>query len=160
MSDKQVPENPNHIRDETLILDILKAAFRHEGIEFESATFLRWQVVNDTILPRPIDTISALFRELREGKYHFTITGAKISVSGKAPFGIPWICAEITYSDGQWSEPALYNDEETYELTDTETAQTLEARLRGAKEKIRAALTWITEIVKIAEGLRRFYEGS
>lgn len=160
MSDKHESENPNHIRTELLVLDILKEAFRHEGIEFESATFHRWQVVDDNILPLPIDTISALLRELRDGRYQLTINQAMISVSGKAPFEIPWICVEITYSDGQWSEPTILHDEETYDPANHETAQTLDARLKGVKPKFKAALGWVAVIKKTVETIRRPYEGS
>lgn len=160
MKDKSVSENPNHERGDPSISDIFKAAFKHEGIEFKSATFLRWQVVDDNILPRPIDTISALFREFGDGRYQLTLNQAMISVSGKAPFEIPWICVEIAYGDGQWSEPTILHDKETYDLADTETAQTLDARLRGTKLKLKAALDWVIVIVKIVETIRRLYEGS
>ena len=157
---KHVPENPNGKRSGPSISDILKEACRHEGIEFESATFLRWQVVDDNILPRPIDTISALFRELRDGRYQLAINQARISVSGKAPFEIPWICVEITYSDGRWSEPTILHDEETYDPADHETAQTLDARLKRVKPKLTAALGWVVVIMKIVEAIRRLHEGS
>jgi len=160
MKDKSVSKSSNDERDELSISDILKAAFKHEGIEFESATFQRWQVVDDNILPRPIDTISALFREIRDGRYHLAITGARISVSGKAPFEIPWICAEIVFSNGQWSEPSFFNDEETYDLADPETTQTLDARLRGAKTKVKVAFDWIVMIMKLIDTARRLYNGS
>lgn len=160
MKDKRISGNPGHKRGDLPLLDILKAVFKHEGIECESATFLRWQVIDDNILPRPIDTISALFREFRDGRYQLTINQAMISVSGKAPFEIPWICVEIAYSDGQWSEPTILHDEETYDLADHETAQTLDARLKRAKPKLRAALDWVVVIMKSAEIIRRLYEGS
>lgn len=160
MSDKHASENPQHIGSELPILDILKEAFRHEGIDFKSATFLRWQVVDDNILPRPINTISALFREFGEGRYQLTINQAMISVSGKAPFEIPLICVEITYSDGRWSEPTILHDDETYDLADHETAQTLDARLKRVKPKFMVALNWVVVIMKLAETIRRLYEGS
>lgn len=160
MSSKHESENPNHMRNEPSILDILKEAFRHEGIEFESATFLRWQVVDDNILPRPIDTISALFREFRDGRYQLMINQVKISISGKTPFEIPWLCVEITYSDGRWSEPTILHDEETYDPADHETAQTLYARLKRVKPNFKAALDWVIVIMKIVETIRRLYEGS
>lgn len=161
MKNKHVSENPDTGGDEPLnLLDVFKAAFRHEGIEFESVTFLRWQVVDDTILPLPIDTMSALFRELRDGKYQLTINEVKISASGKAPLETHWICAEIAYSNGQWLEPAIFHDEGTYDLADHETAQTLDARLRGAKTNLKTALDWVVTIMHIAEAIRRIYGGS
>lgn len=160
MENKYASENPDTSGDEPRILDVLKAAFKHEGIEFESATFLRWQVVDDNVLPCPIDSMSALFREFRDGKYHITITNAMISVGGKAPFKIPWVCAEIAFSNGQWLEPTIFHDEETYDLADQETAQTLDARLRRAKANLKEALEWLVIIMTIAEAIRHLYGGS
>lgn len=160
MKNKHVSENPDTGGNEQLtLLDVLKAAFRHEGIEFESAAFLRWQIVDDNIIPRPIDTMSALFRELRDGRYQLTINEVKISVSGKAPLETHWLCAEIAYSNGQWSEPAIFHDEGTYNLADHETAQTLDARFRRAKANLKTALDWVVTIMHIAEAAHRLFGG-
>lgn len=163
MKNAHISENSDPNEDDPLILDILKAVFKHEGIEFESATFLRWQIVDDNILPRPIDTISTLFREFRDGTYQLAISNVKISVSGKKPFDIPWICIESTYSNGQWSEPGIFHDDETFDPANHETAQTLYARLQTVKQSVKAALEWIAKILVFAEAAaeaaRKLFEG-
>lgn len=159
MANKHLLENEGGDPDDTTILDILKMSFGEAGIEFESATFLRWHIVDDHVFPRPINTLPDLFREFRDGTYQLAINNAEISVSGKKSFKIPWINIEITYRDGQWSEPRIYHDDETYDPANHETAQTLSARLQIVKQNIWKALQWTATMFAIAEAIRRLFLG-
>ena len=154
-SDCPAGDQPKEI-DPITISDILKAALAHEGINCESATFLRWQSADDTILACPITTLPSLFREFRDGSFQLIITKATISRLGKVSFDVPQINVEAAYANGQWSELRIYND---YETTDheVETSQTLEARLRRLEDILKAALEWLVLIVKLALGIRDMY---
>jgi hypothetical protein len=142
------------------ISDLLKAAFKHEGIDFESATLLRWQIVDDNVIPRPINTMEAFFKEFRDGRYQLTINRVKIHASGKAPIETDWLCAEIACSNGKWLEPAIFHDDGTYDVAEQETAQTIEAKFRTAATNLKTALDWVVTVIQIAEAIRRLFLGS
>lgn len=158
MKDKGLSENPGKEREEPLVIDILKAAFSHEGIECESVTFHRWQIIDDDIRPRPIVTVSDLFREFRDGSYELALTNAKIALMKQEPFEIDVVNVQVAYDNGKWSEPRIYHDAE-YPVAEERTTQALDARLKRAKENIRSALEWLAVIVRMAETIRRLFEG-
>lgn len=156
MGNKHISKNPDPKRDEPLVEDILKVAFRLSGIEIESAVLLRWRIVDDIILAHPLITLGDLFREFGDGNYQLAISNAVLSGIEKESFGIPNINVEVAYINGQWSELRAYTDFEEFG-PEYATQQALHGRLERVKENLRGVLELIPLLARIAESVRELF---
>lgn len=154
MRNEDLPGTPSE--EPLRVKDVLRIIFKHAGITFETASFLRWRVIDDRIIPLPIDTLEALAEGLGDGGYQLAITGAVISQVGKAPIEIPWIHIEISYTDGTWSAPRIYADEETIRQSEEEP-QILFARLQKIKEILTPVFEMISMFARVAKAIGELF---
>lgn len=143
-------------KSKLLIADILREVFKYQGMEFSSCTFLRWRVIDDHLIPRVIESITDLVRELTDGNYQLTIGEVTIHRIEKEPFTVPEITIEVACENSQWSEPRIYTTYETFG-PEHDTPQALQARLEKIKGALKIVLPYITLVAEIAKTMRAFF---
>ena len=142
--------------DTILLADIVRQVLEHEGVQFKSFVFLRWRVIDDRILPRPIQSVIDLLTEFTDGSYQLTLSEVRISHIEKEPFTVPEITIEVAYENGQWGEPRLYTDYEEFG-PEHATPQALQARLEKIKDALKIVLPYVSLIVEIAKNVRALF---
>jgi len=152
----ETSEDPSTKENELLVSDIFKDLFKYQGIEFASVALIHWKVVEDKIIPQPVNTLREIAALCGDGNYHIAIKNAVISGIEDEPFETPEINIEVALEDGKWSEPRIYTDFETCSQQSA-TPEALSERLERVKENFIGILLIASLLLKIANDLRDLF---
>lgn len=155
MDTKHKEDNPGPKKkiEDPLISDILRALFKYENIEFESVGLIHWKIIEDTVVAEPLKTLGDIATLSKDGGYHIAIKHALISDIEEESIEIPEINVEVSFKNGQWSDPRIYTDYESC-TPQCSSPEALQSRLEKLKEKVAGGLQLVSLVLRVANELR------
>jgi len=134
---------------ETQLESILKGYFNSCGIKTESVSLNRIELVDDTIVPVPVDE-KTIALGLPDSDYQLILHNVVISTENKPSIRMPWLSVDLNYKYDKWFTREVHVEEEISE-EDKILMKGLLARQKVITVSTQLASNLITMVGKVAQ---------